>query len=78
MSTTPSPSVPAKTTVFYDGLCGLCSKEIAHYQHIAPAGLFQWQDVNQSAGELEREGVSLADGLRLLHARYQWKVKAWS
>ena len=26
------------TTVFYDGKCGLCSKEIDHYKKIAPQG----------------------------------------
>ena len=25
-------------TVFYDGKCGLCSKEINHYKKIAPTG----------------------------------------
>ena len=26
--------------VFYDGKCGLCSKEINHYRKIAGAGIF--------------------------------------
>jgi len=56
------------TTVFYDGKCGLCSKEIDHYRKIAPQGVFHWQDVTQSAEELEKRGISLAESLRLLHA----------
>ena len=28
-------------TVFYDGKCGLCSKEINHYKKIAPNGKYQ-------------------------------------
>merc|ERR1712032_1605565 len=52
------------TTVFYDGKCGLCSKEIDHYRKIAPKGVFHWQDVTQSAEELEKRGISLADSLR--------------
>ncbi|MEC9079196.1 MAG: DCC1-like thiol-disulfide oxidoreductase family protein, partial [Pseudomonadota bacterium] len=29
-------------TVFFDGKCGLCSREIRHYQKIAPAERFCW------------------------------------
>ena len=55
-------------TVFYDGKCGLCSKEINHYRAIAPSDVFDWQDITASSATLERQGVSLADGLRRLHA----------
>ena len=57
--------------VYYDGKCGLCSKEINHYKKIAPAGVFEWKDVTepQYAAELMEEGISLADGLRSLHAK---------
>lgn len=56
-------------TVFYDGKCGLCAKEINHYRKIAPNDIFNWQDITQSMTELSKEGVSLSDGLKLLHAR---------
>lgn len=56
-------------TVFYDGKCELCSKEISHYQKIAPDGVFNWQDITQSYSELRAMGVGLADGLRRMHAR---------
>uniref|UniRef100_A0A0Q9YGG6 Thiol-disulfide oxidoreductase n=1 Tax=Candidatus Berkiella cookevillensis TaxID=437022 RepID=A0A0Q9YGG6_9GAMM len=56
-------------TVFYDGKCGLCSKEINHYRKIAPEGIFDWQDITESADDLKKEGVSLSDGLKLLHAK---------
>lgn len=58
-------------TVFYDGKCGLCSKEINHYKAIAPDGIFIWEDITQSTTALKREGISLSDGLRLLHAKDQ-------
>ena len=32
------PGCRGLTTVFYDGKCGLCSKEINHYMKIAPKG----------------------------------------
>ncbi len=55
-------------TVFYDGKCGLCSKEIAHYKRVAPQGIFIWQDITIDASALEALGISYADGLKLLHA----------
>merc|ERR1712129_491896 len=57
-------------TVFYDGKCGLCSREINHYKKIAPNGMFDWQDVTEvSPKRLKSEGLTLVDGLRLLHAK---------
>jgi predicted DCC family thiol-disulfide oxidoreductase YuxK len=56
-------------TVFYDGKCGLCSKEINHYRNVAQAGIFNWQDITESAEELKKEGISLSEGLKLLHAK---------
>lgn len=56
-------------TVFYDGKCGLCSKEINHYRKIAPTGIFNWQDITESADDLNKEGISLSEGLKLLHAK---------
>ena len=32
-------------TVFYDGKCGLCSREINHYKKIAPNGKYQIWDI---------------------------------
>jgi predicted DCC family thiol-disulfide oxidoreductase YuxK len=55
--------------VFYDGKCGLCSKEINHYRKIAPSNIFNWQDITESADELNKEGISLSQVLRLLHAK---------
>ena len=56
-------------TVFYDGKCGLCAREINYYRVIAPKGIFDWQDITESTDELTKQGVSLSAGLRLLHAR---------
>ena len=56
-------------TVFYDGKCGLCSKEINHYRKIAPEGIFDWQDITASANDLQKAGVSLSEGLRRLHTK---------
>ena len=56
-------------TVYYDGKCGLCSREIAYYRRVSPKGVFDWQDITKSHEALQREGLSLADGLRLLHVK---------
>lgn len=56
-------------TVFYDGKCGLCSKEINHYRKIAPQGIFEWQDITEFSDDLKKEGITLSEGLKLLHAK---------
>jgi predicted DCC family thiol-disulfide oxidoreductase YuxK len=56
-------------TVFYDGKCGLCRREIDHYKHIAPQGVFEWVDITVDANTIQRLGISYADGLKLLHAQ---------
>jgi predicted DCC family thiol-disulfide oxidoreductase YuxK len=56
-------------TVFYDGKCGICRREIEHYKHVAPQGVFIWQDITTDASALENLGITYANGLRLLHAQ---------
>jgi predicted DCC family thiol-disulfide oxidoreductase YuxK len=56
-------------TVFYDGKCGLCRREIDHYRRVAPEAVFLWVDITINAADLEKLGVSYADGLKQLHAR---------
>ena len=56
-------------TVFFDGKCGLCSKEISYYRRIAPDKIFIWQDITKSADDLKANGISLSEGLKLLHAK---------
>jgi predicted DCC family thiol-disulfide oxidoreductase YuxK len=54
-------------TVFYDGKCGLCRREIEHYKRIAPDDVFDWKDITVDSSSLEKLGISYADGLKLLH-----------
>ena len=56
-------------TVYYDGKCGLCSKEIRYYQRIAEEGIFAWQDITLSTDALYAQGITLSEGLRFLHAQ---------
>ena len=57
----------ARITVFYDGRCGLCRREIAHYRRIAPPQRFWWVDLTQTPEPLLQQGYPVADGLRRLH-----------
>ena len=54
-------------TVFYDGLCGLCSREIAHYKKIAPDGIFTWVDITKNPQALEAHNINVIDALKHLH-----------
>ncbi|WFS04598.1 thiol-disulfide oxidoreductase DCC family protein [Rhizobium tumorigenes] len=55
--------------IFYDGACGMCSREINHYRKVAPAGVFDWVDVMKDETALQNENVSLADALMELHGK---------
>jgi predicted DCC family thiol-disulfide oxidoreductase YuxK len=56
-------------TVYYDGKCSLCSKEITYYQRIAPPGVFDWQDITKINNCQQTLGISLRQGLEILHAK---------
>lgn len=55
--------------IYFDGKCGLCSKEIRYYQRIAPEGLFAWYDIATDPTPLLPLDVNQADALRRLHAK---------
>ena len=59
---------PYSVTVYYDGKCGLCRKEISYYKKIADDGQFVWSDIAHDARPLSLLGVSQMDALRRLHA----------
>ncbi|MDR9499920.1 MAG: DUF393 domain-containing protein [Hydrogenovibrio sp.] len=56
--------------VFYDGKCGICAREIRHYQTVAPEGVFDWVDITTlSQHRLDDEGLDRVEGLKHLHAK---------
>ena len=57
-----------KLTVFYDGRCGLCAREIAHYRKIAQPEDFEWCDIFESQDQLKALGIELAQALKMLYA----------
>jgi predicted DCC family thiol-disulfide oxidoreductase YuxK len=56
-------------TVFYDGKCGLCRREIEHYMRIAPEGIFAWVDITVTPEPFTTLGYVVNDGLKALHVR---------
>lgn len=56
-------------TVYFDGNCGLCSREIRHYKRIAPQGVFDWCDITRNPARLSEISASFEDAMRVLHAR---------
>ena len=56
-------------TVYYDGKCGLCSKEINHYKKIADNSKFNWVDITVDDAEFKKCGFKLTEGLKFLHAK---------
>jgi|TARA_B110000977_G_scaffold183669_1_gene246537 predicted DCC family thiol-disulfide oxidoreductase YuxK len=55
--------------IFYDGKCGLCSKEINYYIKIAPKNVFDWFDIASNPSNLKHIQVSQHDALMFLHAQ---------
>jgi len=56
--------------VFYDGKCGLYSKEINHYKNIAPENIFEWIHITEISEEsLNKENLDTLSCLKLFHVK---------
>ncbi|MEO1135116.1 MAG: DUF393 domain-containing protein [Pseudomonadota bacterium] len=62
MKTTPS------LTVFYDGACPLCAREIAFYQRRAGAQFVEWRDISGAEGDVA-PGLSCDAAMARFHVR---------
>ena len=56
-----------KIYVFFDGKCGVCSKEINYYKKKDKNSYFEWIDVNAEKRKLETYGISYDESLKILH-----------
>lgn len=54
--------------VFFDGKCGLCSKEISYYKKICDNDVFDWIDIARNGNALKKYNVSQSNALLYLHA----------
>lgn len=56
-------------TVYFDGQCGLCRREIGFYQRIASKQAVTFVDLTDHPDVLVKDGVDRLDALRILHVR---------
>ncbi len=64
-----SPKTSNRLTVYFDGACPVCSREVEIYNRADRACAIQWHDVSVNGGDLCQDGVSQADALARMHAR---------
>lgn len=57
-----------RTTMFYDGSCPLCRREVAHYRRLDRSGRVHWLDIAADPTPLQAHGVSPEQAMRRLHA----------
>ena len=57
------------TTVYFDGGCPVCSREMAMYQSQAGADAVNWVDVTRCEGSQLGPGLSRTDAMARLHLR---------
>ncbi|MEM9683615.1 MAG: DUF393 domain-containing protein [Pseudomonadota bacterium] len=58
-----------RLTVFYDGSCPLCRREIRFYRERTGAGQLAWVDVSRVEGRQVAEGLSRDMALARFHVR---------
>lgn len=56
-------------TVYFDGLCHLCSREIEHYRKMKGAERIQFVDITGSSFDAAKEGLDPKRVHKTLHAR---------
>jgi len=69
-----------RPTVFYDGGCPLCSREIAHYRRLDHNANLRWVDITRDREALGAYGLDLETAMQRFHvldARGHWKAGAW-
>ena len=59
----------AAQTVFYDGACPICRREIAFYQKRDGAEAIDWVDIGHNPTDPVAPGLSRADALGRFHVR---------
>lgn len=57
------------TTVYYDGHCPVCSREVSAYRRLARNATIDWLDLSAAEGQSIDLGFDLDAAYRLLHVR---------
>lgn len=58
----------ADLTVYYDGDCPICSREVAHYRGLDAAGRIAWRDIAAEPSASDEAGVSCEAAMARMHA----------
>ena len=59
-------------TVYYDGKCKICSKEINYYKKIASKNIFNWVDIANNPENLIEYDIKINDALLFARNRRTW------
>jgi predicted DCC family thiol-disulfide oxidoreductase YuxK len=74
------PQISNMATVFYDGQCPLCSREIRHYRRLRGAETIQWIDITRDETSLAAHGLKHEVAMARFHVRDAsgcWQTGAW-
>jgi predicted DCC family thiol-disulfide oxidoreductase YuxK len=63
------PAATARPTVYYDGACPVCSREIAAYRRQPGADAMQWVDAASCDASAFGPGLQRGDALARMHVR---------
>jgi predicted DCC family thiol-disulfide oxidoreductase YuxK len=55
-------------TVYYDGKCGLCRREVEYYKSISHPDHIMWIDITQNHDLLKSKGFNLSEVYKTFHA----------
>ncbi len=70
-----------RPTVFFDGGCPLCSREIAHYRRLDRDHRLRWVDITREPGVLAQFGLEMEVAMSRFHvldADGRWQTGAWA
>lgn len=69
-----------RTTVFYDGGCPLCRREISHYKKLDRDRNISWVDITTEPATLDNFGLNSRAAMSRFHVldtRGRWQTGAW-
>ena len=64
-----APTRLGRTTMFYDGGCPLCSREVAHCQRLDRGSRVQWIDIHTHRDAVDMIGVDYGEAMAQLHVQ---------
>ncbi len=59
----------ARVTMFYDGGCPLCDREVDHYKRLDVSRRVNWVDIDEDISELSASGITHEQAMKRLHVR---------